>query len=116
MIIENFLSNGTKLTSLSQAITSLKDVNAFGLFLEIGANRAAPQPSSTPIETAALSSAWHAGYKEALNDVFYFFERYTKTDNQRPRADFGALDSMIKEGTITEDERAKYFDTNGIDR
>lgn len=104
MIVDEFFRSEAAQNSLRTAINTLNSFNGLGLFKEIAHQRTLPPGSPKPLESSALQGAWHNGYIEALNDIFYFFDRYNTTPKIKPGMDFGAVFDLLKEGEITEDE------------
>lgn len=105
MIIEEFIKDENRLSVLQRSISALNSINAFGLFLEIGARRAEASPNDRPMEYAALRAAFHEGYTEALRDIHDFFDRYTKrTQETAARPDFNAAKELLQRNEISSEE------------
>lgn len=108
MILEQFIQNKSNLDTLRGILSSLNKLNFFGVMLDVASKRSIPLPSNMPIENAALRSAWHNGYTEALNDIFNFLELYTAKETSKVSVDFGALAQLLKNNEITQEEYDKY--------
>ena len=107
MIWQALVKDTHRLTLLDNALSILSSINIFGVLLDIASERNAPNPSADIIPTAALRAAWHDGYVQALQDLYYFRDRYVPTavgSESKPRPTFGAAEKLFKEGEITEDE------------
>lgn len=105
MIAEHILKDTNRLSKLNTALGLLSEINFFGVLLEIGANRSSiiANPNH-PMENAALNSAWHSGYVEALKDAYDFQERYVKQISTEPNQDFGAREELLKSGDLRSNE------------
>lgn len=108
MIIEDFVKNDIRLTDLRIGLQHLKASGVYSVLLEQSAHKADNVPVGvSPMETMALHFAHQKGYTAALDDLYNFFERFVKIEVEKPIADFGALDSSLADGEITEEEYAK---------
>lgn len=105
MIWKQFSKETSRLTLLDNALSILSSINFFGVMLDLGSERSKPTPTEDIVHTSAQRAAWHDGYVQALEDMYYFRERYVSEGiNIKPRPNFGAADKLLKEGEITEDE------------
>ena len=105
MIAEHILRDTNRLSKLNTALGILSEINFFGVLLEIGANRSSVNSNPDhPMENAALNSAWHSGYVEALKDMYEFQPRYASQTSSEPRQDFGAREELLKAGDLRPNE------------
>lgn len=106
MIWEIAVKSKAVVSGFREVVSKLHSINGFGILLEVGANRNAPQPTAELQVSAALRAAWHDGYVEALRDLCYFEERYVPSDEKgiAPNPNFGAAKELLKSGEITQDE------------
>lgn len=92
---------------ISDTVGKLKKQGMFHALLEVAARRSELQRSDKPLETSALTAAWHSGYVSALFDLFEFKERFVEPEPEsKPGMDFGAVLALYKSGEITQEE---YF-------
>lgn len=103
MLIEQFINNKEALTVLRNSLSSLNRINFFAVMLEMGAKRSRLQPSSHPMETAAITGSWHNGYVAAIEDVFNFIDNIVEKKEQAV-VDFGALKALLDSKEITQAE------------
>ncbi len=113
MIVEHFAEDKIALTQLRDALSIFHRINFFAVLLDVAANRSLVQQAITT-DTAALQNAWHNGYVEAINDIFYFLDRYTpKEKREDTQMDFGAIEALLKAGDITETEADELRNARG---
>lgn len=104
MLVEQFIDDEARLNALQNITRDLLTLGAYSMLLELAASRNRALPSEKPIEDAALRSAWHNGYVEALGDLFLFKERYASQAKELPKADFNAHKKLFDRGEITDKE------------
>lgn len=106
MYLESFIKHQGNLTVLRNCLSQLFQVNAFAVFAEIGRRRNLPQASPHPLEHSAMRAAFADGYDTAINDMFYFFERFVDKPQEhfKQKMDFGALAALKQAGDISEEE------------
>lgn len=99
----NFLSDGQARKTYRNAIKVIEDLHIFDILREIQSDIPLSTGSHTDGKDIDLMN-YHRmyGYMQALNDVEYLVEsRESKATIQSP--DFGAYDSLMKEGYSAEE-------------
>lgn len=110
--LEAFLKDDARQSKLREALSILYEINSFGIFMELGAQQNMPRSSQIDVNNYALRAAWSDGYMFALNDLFYFFDRYAQGKTKPAKINFGATDKLFDCGDITKEERERLANGN----
>ncbi len=92
---------------LRSALSQLHQINMFGALMELEGKRNMLLPSNHPLENNALRASWHDGYLAAIDDLYYFFDKYVQSSVDKPVPTFGAADALLANKDITEEEYAR---------
>lgn len=106
MYIESLLESVEAQKILRNSLSQLYSINMFAVLMELQTKRNIALPSTHPLETNALRASWHDGYVAAIEDLYYFFDKYVKTEQDKPVPTFGAAKSLLDSKEITEEEYA----------
>lgn len=102
MFVKRIVESSERLSLINDALSKLYQAGYFEASLELSTDRAGPMGGSTPLESAALQRAFIFGYREAMQDLVHFKERYVAKPDNKPRPDFGAAAELSKTNTIKE--------------
>jgi hypothetical protein len=104
MFVESFVGNPEKMAILRRTLSDLNSIGFFPVMFEVGQNRAQP-PKDASQEFNAMRATWRDGYEDCLRDIFGFFDKYVpKSSAKGVRPDFGALQEMLDENMINQEE------------
>lgn len=115
MILDNFLKDQTKMNRLAEAVDILRDIGAFGLFMELADESRPPlvPANGQVLEFAALRAAWFDGYHDCLRALDTFIpNRVAATHEKQAAMDFGARERLLSLGDLTEEEAKELYAKN----
>lgn len=110
MMFFDYIKNTGLVEEIYKLTDQLKSLNAYAVMLDLAVIKS-QERSTLKLNNNAERAAWHDGYTEALRDVFYFRELITSklpATDAAPRLDYGAYDTLLKNGDITLDEYRKF--------
>jgi hypothetical protein len=106
MVFEEIVKHIGNQTLISQAILNLKQSHYFSAALEMSFSKSDSLKDADPMVKAAMQRYFQEGYKEALEDLFFFMERYVKPDSEQIKANYGAVNKLLAKKDITAEEAA----------
>lgn len=107
MLVEQFVKNPEALSRLRDALSSLYEIGFFGVLLDLGSQHNVSSVATATVERQALCGAFRDGYGMAVQDLFYFLDRYTGEKSTKPTPDFGSRAYLLASGEITLEEYNK---------
>ena len=103
--LQEFIHNAVWRDRFKQLISEGRTLNLFYLLRRMGLERAqAPMHGDHIQQTHAAIGAWINGYREAIDDMELFFERYEKLEAKQESTEMVILKQMVATGEITQEE------------
>lgn len=103
--LQEYIQNAAWKDGFKNLISQGKAFQVFHMLRRIGLERAqTPMYGDHIQETHAAIGAWINGYREAIDDMELFFERYDLVQSKRESKEVAILEQMVETGEITKDE------------
>lgn len=110
MLLEEFCKS-ERVEKVKELTDALRSLGFYGVFLELSQRQqpALDFKNGQASEKALYERGEVEGYRNAIFDLFYFYERIVSKimqvgDDEQIKFDFGAVDSLLKQKIITEEE------------
>lgn len=118
ILFKRITEQGSFTGALLAGLSSLWQSGVFDILRDIGRTPPIPPESPNYTQLQATMYAWSLGYNQALDDLYYFKEKFLDTSTkQSVSPDYGGLAEALRKGDLTQEEidglRSNTYSSDG---